>query len=153
MLVAPAASAALCCNKAVCFAHIRHNGTAVYFLNNRSSRHTNFKTFAVFPMPSAALSGQTVFSSIFTLISEIGKRCQIIVHNKNNIAAFSAVSSVRTACGNIFFTVKRNSACAAVPGFYFNFSYIYKHNFISKSCYFSSGRIAHAIFSNARAFV
>ena len=47
----------------------------------------------------------------------------------STVAALAAVAAVRTAGSNIFFTVKRNCARAAVAGFDLNFCYIYKHRF------------------------
>ncbi|GFI71958.1 hypothetical protein IMSAG250_01166 [Clostridiales bacterium] len=131
MLISPAAFTAVGSNKPLCFTHIRHNSTAVYFLYNCSSRYTDFKAFAVFSMALSTLSGQTVFSCILALVSEIGECCKIIINNKNNIAALTAVTAVRTACCNIFFTMKGNCTGAAVACLNFYFSYIYKHYFSS----------------------
>ncbi len=131
MLVSPAAFAAVGSNKALCFTHISHNSATVCFLDYRSPRNTDFKTFSVFSMAFTALARQSVFGCILALVSEIGKCCKIIIHYKNNIAAFAAVTAVRSACCNIFFTMKGNCACTAVPRFDFNFRYIYKHLFSS----------------------
>ena len=129
MPVAPAALAAFGGHKALCFAHIRHNGAAVCFFDYCAAGNFDFKVGSVFAVLFVSLSGQAVLCCIFSFVSEIRKRCKIVVNDENNVAALAAVAAVRAAGGNIFFTVKRNCARAAVAGFDLNFCYIYKHRF------------------------
>ncbi len=131
MHVSPAAFAALCRNKAFGLAHIRHNGAAGLFSDYGSARHAYFKVFAVFAVLSVSAAGKTVFCGVFALVSEVGKRCKIVVYNKYDIAALAAVAAVRPAGGNVFFTVKRDRSVAAVSCLYLDLSYINKHVFTS----------------------
>ena len=130
MNIAPAAFAALCGNKALDFAHISHNRAGVCLLDYRSARNFDFKVGALFTVASAAFAALAVLSGVFPFVSEVGKRCKIVIDNKNNVAAFAAVAAVGSARGNIFFSVKRNGTCAAVACLDFYFSSINKHNFV-----------------------
>ena len=129
MHITPAALTALCGNKTLCFAHICHNCLAVCFTDDCATRHFNFKVLSLFAVASSAFSALTVRSGIFALVSKIGKGSQIVINNKNHVAAFSAVATVGPACGNIFFSVKGNGSCSTVTAFYFYLCYIYKHTF------------------------
>ncbi len=45
--IAPAALAALGCNKPLCLAHIRHDGAALHLTDHRAPGHANFQILAL----------------------------------------------------------------------------------------------------------
>ena len=70
---------------------------------------------------------------VLALIAKVGQRGQIVVHLKHDVAAATAVAAVRSAGRNIFFTMKRDRAVAAVAGFDLDFCDIDKQNRILHS--------------------
>ena len=55
----------------------------------------------------------------------------MIVHNKDDVAALTAVTAVGAAGGDIFFPMEADLAVAALTGFDPDFCNIYKHGFPS----------------------
>ena len=128
MGISPTSSAALCGYKGFVIGHIGHYLSALHLAYYRSARNEYDKVFALFAVSSAARTGLTVGGFIFALIAKIRQCCKIVVNLKNNVSALAAVAAIRPSGGNIFFSVKRDCAVAAVARFNFNFRYIYKHN-------------------------
>ena len=82
---------------------------------------------------SGTIPSTAIFPSlchIFSLIAEVNQRGEVIVYLKDDVAAFSAVSAVRSTGCHIFFSMKGDCAVSAVSGFDFDFRLIYKHDFI-----------------------
>ena len=128
MPVPPAAFAALRGDKRLVRGHIRHHDAAFTLADNRAARHTNHKVLPFFAVATRAAAVLPVFGFVFAFIAEIRKGRKIVVHLKHNVAAAPAVAAVRSAGRDIFFTVERNRAVAAVARFDLNFCNIYKHS-------------------------
>ena len=128
MPVAPAAFAAFCGDKRLVRGHIRHHNTAFTLADNRAARHTNHKVLPFFAVAARTAAVLPVFGFVFAFIAEIRKGRKIVVHLKHDVAAAPTVAAVRSAGRDIFFTVERNRAVAAVARFNLNFCNIYKHS-------------------------
>ena len=127
MAVTPTASSAFCSDEAVVGGHICHNDTAFVFSDDGTLRHSYNKVFGFFTVTSAALSVRTIGCFIFSFILKIVKGRKVCINHKNNVSAFTAVSAVRTARGDVLFTVESNCTVTAVTGFDFNDRFVNKH--------------------------
>ena len=125
--IAPAALAALGCNKPLCLAHIRHNGATLHLADHRAPGHANFQILALTAVLPTASPRLAVLSRIFPFVTKVCQGSQIIVYHKDHIAALAAVTAVRAAGSHILLSMKGHCTGTAVAAFDFDFRNICKH--------------------------
>ena len=127
MTVSPATSPAPCNHCRSIVRHVGKKPSAFGILNKGASGNTNYKIGTVFAETSFSASGLAVFGDVFPFIAKIRKGRKVVVGDKNDVSALSAVPSVGTAGRNIFLPPKGDGTVAAVPCADFDFCNIYKH--------------------------
>ena len=113
MHIAPAALAALGCNKPLCLAHIRHDGAALHLADHRAPGHANFQILALTAVLPTATTRLAVLSRIFPFVTKVCQGSQII--------------AVRAAGSHILLSMKGHCTGTAVAAFDFDFRNICKH--------------------------
>ena len=137
MRIAPAALAASRDDMRLAVGDVREDAVAAFLPDESSQRHADDQILRVL---AAAASSPAVFSArrgVFSFVAEIGKRAEVGVGKKNDVAASAAVAAVGTACRDILLAVKRHRSVAAVARFDFDVRFIYKH--ICSSLYKKGG--------------
>ena len=104
-----------------------NDASALRIAYNRSDRHFYNEIWRGFARAILCLTVTAVLGAIELLIFEVHEGVHILVRNEHDIAAVSAVASVRTAVRHEFFTVERHFAVAAVARFDKYFYVIEKH--------------------------
>ena len=113
------------------FHQIFHNQTALFVNNHGSRRNFDNQVLSVlseFFLFHAVLS---VFGLVFPFISKIHQRAQAVVGHKDDIAALSSVSAVRTSLRNVRLPAKRYGSVSAFSRTDGYFRSIYKHDLSS----------------------
>ena len=82
-----------------------------------SQRHLEQQILSVRTMTASTLTVGTTLGLKVMLVAVINQGRKLRVCNNDNIAAVTAISTVRTAFWNICFSAKRHAACAAVSTF------------------------------------
>ena len=131
MLVAPAAFAAFCNNVGFFIGNIRKNSSGGSFADKGSHGNFYYKIRSGFSGHVAAGTVFAVFCNITFSVFKIDKAGDVGIADKNNVAAFAAVTAVGTAGIDVLFAVKSNCAVAAVAGLDSDFRGIYKHFYTS----------------------
>ena len=104
--IAPAAAAALCCDKRLGIRQILDDLSALRIAQNRAARHTNDQIFAVLAGAALASALLARLCLILSLVSKIHQSRQVVIYLKNDGATAAAVAAVRAAGCNILLTVK-----------------------------------------------
>ena len=81
---------------------------------------------SVFAIAALVHSVGAVSGNVFAFIAKVHQRRHIVIHNKDNVAAFSAIPAIRAAGRHIFFPMKRNRSIAAFSGVYADARFINK---------------------------
>jgi hypothetical protein len=63
----------------------------------------------------------------FTVVAVTQERVVVRIGFEINAAAVAAIAAGRAAARNVFFTPKRDTAVAAVAGFYIDFGFVNEH--------------------------
>ena len=126
MLIAPAAATAFDHGPILTVGHIVHHGAAFLIANHGAPGNADNQSLAALARAAFALTVSTVGSHIFPLVTEIHQGRHIVVHAENHVAALAAVTTVRAAGCNIFFTVECHRSVAALAGSHGNGYFIYK---------------------------
>ena len=113
--VAPTAAPAFCRKIRLSVRHIVHQRTGFRIPDQSACRNTHQKVFPVFAGTPFSLPVCSVLGNKLPLIPKIHQGGQIIIGNKYDTAAASAVSAVRPACRNIFLPVKCDCTVSAFP--------------------------------------
>ena len=127
MAVAPAAATAFGNHKGFFPRNVCQQSTAFHIFDQRAVGNQNYQILTVFAKALTGRAVLSVFGSVFPLVAKIRQSRQIGVGFEHNVAAFTAVAAIGTACRYIFFAAKRNAAVAAVACFDFDFCHINKH--------------------------
>jgi hypothetical protein len=96
-----------------------------------ANRHLNNNIFAAFTPAALFAAILAVLGNEPFLKPESGQSVLVAAGNKNHITALTAVTAVRTAAINKFFTPETYVTVAAVAGFNKNMRFINKHTYIS----------------------
>ncbi len=129
MRIAPAALAAFCHYMRLLIGNIGKDSAGAFLLDDSAEGHADDKILGIFTVAPAASAVFAALRGVFSLVTEIRKSREVGIRDKHNVAALSPIAAVGTACRDIFFTVKRHRAVAAVARFDAYISFIYKHTF------------------------
>ena len=132
---------------------ISQHGTGFLFADDSARRNQNIEILSRFPRHIVDPALLTVSSNITCLVAKRCQRIQPAVYFQDQIAAMSAVTTVRAAPGNIFFTVKMHESIPALAGTNINFSFIYKHNFLPYTFYLLSSSFIPILSGSLRRMV
>ena len=114
--VAPAALAAAAEDVRLGRGHILNDLVRLRVAHERAARHADGERLAAFAELAAALTVHAVLGGVFALVAEVHQRGHIVVHLQNDVAAVAAVAAVGTAGCDVFLTVERDRAVAALAG-------------------------------------
>ena len=88
--------------------------------HNGSQRHLEQQILSVRAMTASTLTVGTTLGLKVMLVAVINQGRKLRVCNNDNIAAVTAIATVRTAFRYICFSAKRHAACTAVSTFNVN---------------------------------
>ena len=94
--------------------HIRDDLSRFQILNNRALGHLNDQILSVGTVAAAFSAFFPTLRHIFADVPEIHQCIKAVVHLKNDIAASSAVTAVRSSIRNIQFTPEAHMPVSAV---------------------------------------
>ena len=120
VLVTPAAATALAQDIGLGVGHILDDLAGLRVAHQRAAGHLDDEGLTVLTGAAAALTVHTVFGGVLALVAEVHQRGHIVVHLQDDVAAVTAVTAHRTACGDVFFAMEGNCTVAAVAGAYGN---------------------------------
>ena len=93
-----------------------HQAAGLRIPDQGASRNPNLQIGSVLSRAAFALAVRAVGGSVFSLITEVHQGRHIIIRDKDNASATAAVSSVRTAGRDVFFSVERDRTVSALSG-------------------------------------
>ena len=126
--VAFAASAALKCRKSVAVLEkVGYHVSVCAVFYDRSRRNFYDKVRTAFARAVFRSARSAVFRAEMFAKFEIRKRVYVLVRNKHDVTAVSAVTAVGSAVGNVLFAVEGNDAVSAVACLDENLYIIEKH--------------------------
>ena len=92
--------------------------------HNGSQRHLEQQILSVRAMTASTLTVSTALSLKVMFVAVINQRRELRICNNDNIAAVTAIATVRTTFWYICFSAERHAACAAVSAFNVNMTKI-----------------------------
>ncbi len=131
MSVSPAASAAFCDYYRLVTRHIGDYSARFLFTDNCASGHLDYEVGRRFAEAVFRAAVVTSLSHVFALEAKIYKGRAVVINQKDDISALASVTSVGSSCGNIFFSMERHAAVAAVARFNGYIYFIDEHFFAS----------------------
>ena len=93
-----------------------HQAAGFRIPDQGASRNPNLQIGSVLSRAAFALTVRSVGGSVFSLIAEVHQGRHVIIRNKDNASAAAAVSAVRSASRDIFFSVERDRTVSALSG-------------------------------------
>ena len=114
--VPPAAAAAFGRHEGLAVGHVVHQAAGFRVTDQGSPRHPNLEIGAVLAGTALSLTVGPVGSRVFSLVAEVHQGRHVIIRDKDNASAPAAVTAVRSAGRNIFFSVERDGTVAAFSG-------------------------------------
>ena len=109
--------------------HIRNNLAGFCVFNDSSFWNLDYQIGTVGSVAAALAALLTVFGNILAHMTKIRKGIQPLVHLKDDVSAFAAVTAIGTAIRNKKLPAKTDMTIAALSGLYKNFCTICKHKF------------------------
>ena len=106
---------------------IRHYPAGVRVLDDGAARNAYHRRLHRLARAALCTARLAVGGDVFLLITEIYQRGEVIVRDKDDIGALSAVAAVGSARVYIFFPVEGNSSVAAVSRLDGDLDLVYKH--------------------------
>src|SRR5665213_2538867 len=100
----------------------------VCVINHRSHRHPDDHIFSGLAVHVYTFSMHAVFGFVNGFINEVDEGSHIGTRFHEDIPATAAVTTVRTAIGNEFFTAKAQTAVTAASRFYRDGDFINNHD-------------------------
>jgi hypothetical protein len=111
-------------NPTVLTCEVLYDGAGIGILEHGPGRNWNLNVIAITSIAPVTGAVTAVFSAIGAHHLQMAKGPEVVPHYKDNIAATSAIASIRTALGYIFFPAKGNTTVASVSGGNINISLI-----------------------------
>ncbi len=128
MAVAAAAFSALCDDDAFSIRdQVREDFTCLVIVDHGADRQRDDDGFSPAPRAVRAATGFSVLRLVMSLVAEVEEGGEPVGGCEHDIAAVSAVSSVRAAAGNEHFPAETAAAVAAATGFDGNSDFIDEH--------------------------
>src|SRR5690554_7884456 len=108
--------------------------TSFLVINECSYRNFKNKVLAIWPIHIGAQAFMTIFGLKDFLTSEMHQSIKTLISFKNDGATISAITTIGTAHGNIFFAAKTYTAFSTVTGNNFNINFRSEERRVGKEC-------------------
>ena len=116
MAIAPAAAAATGDHHRLGTGKVSHDQAGLGFFQHSAAGHADDQVIGVGAALALGAAVFTVGCGVLTLVAEVHQGGEVVVGDKNDVTAATAVAAVRAASRHEFFAVEGHRAVAALAG-------------------------------------